>query len=499
MHEDRIRSKECMKKIMTAEQAAAMIKDGMTLGCSGFTPAGYPKCVPIALAKRVTEGGEKIKVKLCTGASVGDELDGHLARAKMVTKRLPYQTTNDMRNNINDGVTEYLDIHLSQVAQYTRYGFLGKFDYAIVEAVAITEDGHIVPSTSVGNTPSYVKMAEKVIVEVNTTQPLALEGMHDIYMPADPPNRREIPIYRTDDRIGTPYIPCGPEKIAAVVICDIKDTTRDLAPVDDASKAISGHLIDFFENEVKQGRLPKNLLPLQSGVGSVANAVLGGLAHSKFENLTCYTEVLQDSMLELIDSGKAKAVSCTSITLSKNGLKPFYDNLEQKYRKVILMRPQEISNHPEIARRLGVITMNTAIECDIYGHVNSTHIMGSRMMNGIGGSGDFTRNGYITIFTTESIARKGAISSIVPMCAHIDHTEHEVMVIITDQGVADMRGLSPKERAKLVINNCAHPDYRPMLNDYFKRAEAGKFKHTPHMLREALSWHAKFVETGSMK
>ncbi|HDP79843.1 MAG TPA: acetyl-CoA hydrolase/transferase family protein [Spirochaetes bacterium] len=498
MHGDRIRNKECAGKIMEPGQAAAMVKDGMTLGCSGFTPAGYPKCVPMALAGRVTEGGENLRVTLCTGASVGDELDGSLARAKMVAKRLPYQTTDDMRSAINEGLTEYTDLHLSQVGQYVRYGFLGKIDLAIVEAVAITEDGHIVPSTSVGCTPSYVQMAEKVIVEVNTTQPLDLMGMSDIYTPEDPPGRKPIPILKADDRIGTPYIPCGSEKIAAVVMCGIKDGTRALAPVDEAARAIAGNLIDFFENEVRRGRLPVNLLPLQSGVGSVANGVLAGLTGSRFENLSCYTEVVQDSMLDLIDAGKTGAVSCTSLTLSGGGLKRFYEGIG-RYRDVIIMRPQEISNNPEVARRLGVIAMNTAIECDIYGNVNSTHIMGSRMMNGIGGSGDFARNGYLTIFTTESTARKGAVSSIVPMCSHVDHTEHDVMVIITEQGVADMRGLSPKERAKVVINNCAHPDYRPMLRDYFERAAAGSFRHTPHLLREALSWHARFSETGSMK
>ncbi len=498
MSSERIRNKVAESKLMSAEEAAALIKDGMNVGASGFTPAGYPKAVPTALARRVEESGEKLKINLYTGASVGDELDGALSRAGVVAKRMPYQTTGDMRNNINNGSTSYIDCHLSQVAQQVRYGFWGKIDVAIIEVVAITEDGGLVPSTSVGNSPVYVEMADKVIVEVNTTQPLELEGMSDIYLPKNPPNREAIPILKTHDRIGTTAIPCDPAKIAAVVMCDVKDTTRDLAPIDDDAKAISGHLIKFFENEVKEGRLPKNLLPLQSGVGSVANAVLAGMADSDFDNLTCYTEVVQDSMLDLIDTGKAEAVSCTSITLSNTGLEHFYKNIN-KYKDVIIMRPQEISNNPEIARRLGVITMNTAIECDIYGNVNSTHIMGSRMMNGIGGSGDFTRNGYITIFTTVSTAKGGDISSIVPMVSHHDHTEHEVMVIVTDQGVADLRGCSPQERAEKIIENCAHPDYRPMLREYYEKSKKGKFQHTPHLMDEALSWHDRFNKTGSMK
>ncbi|QEK13325.1 acetyl-CoA hydrolase/transferase family protein [Crassaminicella thermophila] len=498
MLENRIRNKTLQNKIMSADEAALLIKDGMNVGTSGFTPSGYPKAVPLALAKRVETTGEKIKIGLFTGASVGDELDGSLSRSKIIRKRLPYQTNESLRKYINDGECEYLDMHLSHVPQYAQYGFLGKLDLAIIEAVGITEEGGIIPSTSIGCSPTFIKIAEKVIVEINTSQPLELEGMADIYIPNDPPHRKPIPITKVNDKIGTPYIPCDVNKIAAIVVTDIKDNVRPLAPIDDISKTISGHLIDFLEHEVKVGRLPKTLFPLQSGVGSVANAVLGGLLESSFENLLCYTEVIQDSMLDLLDSGKALFASGTSITPSEEGLIRFKENINF-YKDKIILRPQEISNHPEIIRRLGIIAINTAIEADIYGNINSTNIMGTRMMNGIGGSGDFTRNAYISIFTTPSTAKNGDISSIVPMVAHHDHTEHDVMVLITEQGVADLRGLSPKERAKLIINNCAHPTYQPMLKDYFERAQKSKFKHTPHMLSEALSWHDQFIKNGTMK
>jgi succinyl-CoA:acetate CoA-transferase len=494
---ERIRNTQLRAKVMSAEEAALIIKDGMNIGASGFTPSGYPKAVPLALAKRV-EQGEKLRVGLFTGASVGDELDGALARAGVVSRRLPYQTNDHMRQAINAGQVEFVDMHLSHTPQYARYGYLGKIDVALVEAVAITEDGHIIPSTSVGATPAYVEMADKVIVEINTSQPPELEGMHDIYRPESPPRRQPIPLAATGDRIGTPYIPCSPDRIAAIVITDIADNVRPLGAIDECSKQVSALLIDFLQHEVKQGRLPRNLLPLQSGVGSVANAVLAGLLNSQFHDLTCYTEVIQDSMLDLLDSGKVSIASGCSITPSAEGLARFKKNI-LFYRDRIILRPQDITNNPEIARRLGVISMNTAIEADIYGNVNSTHIMGQRMMNGIGGSGDFARNAYLTIFTTASVAKGGAISSIVPMVAHHDHTEHDVMVIITEQGIADLRGQSPKQRAMSIINNCAHPDYRPMLTDYFERAMLGHFKHTPHLLGEALSWHQRLLETGTMR
>ena len=191
--------------------------------------------------------------------------------------------------------------------------------------------------------------------------------------------------------------------------------------------------------------------------------------------------------------------SATAFSLSPDGIAEFDKDIEF-YRERIILRPQEISNHPEIARRLGVIATNAMIEADIYGNVNSTHIMGTRMMNGIGGSGDFARNGYLSIFMSPSTAKDGKISTIVPMVSHVDHTEHDVKVIVTEQGLADLRGLSPRQRAKAIIENCAHPDFKPMLLDYFERACAsGRGMHTPHLLQEALSWHEQFEQTGTMR
>lgn len=495
---DRVRCKELHAKIVTAEEAASCIKPNMNIGTSGFTPSGYPKAVPLALAKRMEK--EPFTINLWTGASVGKELDGALASVGGIKRRMPYQTNKELRAAINSGKVEYCDLHLSESAQLTRYGFMGgKVDVAIVEACAITEEGNIIPTTSMGNTASYVQSADIVIVEVNTSQPLELEGMHDVYVPLDPPNRQPIPLVKASDRIGTTYIPCGPEKIKYIVPCDIIDGVRPFGAIDDNAKKMSEHVLEFFNQEIKAGRLPKNLLPLQSGVGNVANAVISGFVDSDLTDLEVYTEVIQDGMFDLIDAGKLKFASGTSLSPSPDGLKRFYENIKT-YREKMVLRPQEIANSPEIARRIGIIAMNTAIEMDIFGNVNSTHIMGSKMMNGIGGSGDFARNAYLTCFFSASTAKDGAISSIVPMCSHIDHTEHDTDIFVTEIGLADLRGLSPRERARKIINNCAHPDYRPMLMDYLERAEAAtKHAHTPHILQEALSWHTKFVESGTMK
>ena len=498
MH-DRIHHAGLAERLMPAERAAEQIQPGMTVAMSGFTGAGYPKAVPRALAARMEAAGGGFRIRVLTGASTAPDLDGVLARADGVELRLPYQSDPALRDRINAGDIDYLDIHLSHVAQHTWFGYFGHVDVAVVEVVAILEDGRLVPSSSVGNNKTWLDQADKVILEVNSFQPAAMEGMHDIYYgTALPPDRLPIPLTRPDDRIGSPYLHVDPAKVVAVVETDAPDRNSPFTPPDDASRQIAGHLLEFFEHEVARGRLTEQLLPLQSGVGNIANAVLTALGDAGYEGLTAFTEVIQDSMLDLVRGGVLSTASATSFSLSATGVEEFITNVDF-YRDRIVLRPQEISNHPELIRRLGCIAMNGMIEADIYGNVNSTHVAGTRVMNGIGGSGDFARNAYLSVFMSPSIARGGVISGIVPMVSHVDHTEHDTMVIVTEQGLADLRGLSPKQRAQLVIDHCAHPDYRPLLQDYFDRARRDSYgKHTPHLLHEALSWHERLVEQGTM-
>lgn len=493
---DRVRSSEFRRKITDAATAARYIRDGMTVSMSGFTPSGYPKKVPVALADRVKKTREPCRIFLLTGASVGEEIDGELSRLGVIAKRTPYQTNDELRRRINSGDSLFFDTHLGEVDGHIRRGFYGKIDIAVIEATAITEEGYIVPSTSVGNAPTALKAAEKVIIEVNTAQPAELEGFHDIYILEDPPKRTPVPLVRPGDRIGSPYMCVDPGKVCAVVLTDQKDSPRPLAEPDDACTAIADHLLDFLEHEVDKGRLPKNLLPLQSGVGNVANSVLKGFLESSFTDLSFYSEVIQDGAIDLIDAGKIAVASGTALTLSPARLDDVLSNLS-RYKGRIVLRPQEISNCGEIISRLGVIAINTAVEADIYGNVNSSHILGSKLMNGLGGSGDFARNAYLSIFCTPSAKGNGRISSIVPMVSHIDHTEHDVDIIVTEQGIADLRGLSPVERAETIIQKCAHPDFKGPLTEYLANARRSG-GHIPIDLATALSWHVNYITKGKM-
>jgi succinate CoA transferase len=431
-----------------------------------------------------------------TGASTGDRLDGALARAEAVKFRTPYQSNKDMRTGINTGANPYFDMHLSMVAQELRYGFLGKVDVAIVEAADVTEDGEIVPTCGVGILPTICRLADKIIVELNDKHPKEIRGMHDLAEPLDPPHRREIAIYSPSDRVGATCIKVDPAKIVGVVRTSEPNDEGGFAPLDEVTQAIGNNVAQFLVSEMEAGRLPKEFLPLQSGVGNVANAVLGALGdNEKIPAFNVYTEVIQDAVIALMKKGRVKFASGCSLSVTRPVIQDIYANLDF-FKDKLLLRPQEYSNNPEVVRRLGIITINTALEADIFGNINSTHVNGTRMMNGIGGSGDFARNGYLSIFTTPSTAKEGKISAFVPMVSHLDHSEHSVKIIITEYGIADLRGKSPRQRAEEIIEKCVHPDYKPLLREYLELGVKGQ---TPQDLACAFAFHQEVAASGDMR
>ena len=485
-------------KVMTAEEAASFVNNGDIIGFSGFTPAGCPKEVPTAIAKRAEAAhaeGKEFKIGMYTGASTGDSLDGALARANAIMFRTPYQSNRDLRSRLNAQEAHYFDMHLSHLAQELRYGFLPKPKFAIVEACELTDDGEIVPTSGVGILPTICRLADHIIVELNAAHPAALRGMHDIYEPQDPPCREAIPVYKPSDRCGQPFVKVDPKKIIAVVKTNRPNEVGKFSPLDAVTHQIGANVANFLAAEIKAGRIPASFLPIQSGVGNIANAVLSSLGENPdIPPFEMYTEVIQDAVIGLMKEGHCKFASGCSLTVSQPVLEQVYGDLDF-FKERIVLRPQEISNNPEVARRLGLITINTALEADIFGNVNSTHVLGTKMMNGIGGSCDFTRNAYISIFTTPSTAKDGKISSIVPMVSHLDQSEHSVKVLITEHGVADLRGKSPIQRAHCIIDNCVAPEYRDMLRRYLESAPKA---HTPANLNTCFEMHRAFAETGDM-
>ena len=483
---------------ITAEEAASYIKNGDNVAFSGFTASGTPKVVTVALAeraKKLHEEGKPFKINVFTGASTNDHVDGELARANAVAIRTPYQSHSDMRKSLNSAEMNYFDLHLSHLSQNLRYGFYGDIDVAIIEATEMSPNGEVILGAGLGMTPTIAQLAKKVIIEYSSYYRNSFRGFHDNYVPQDPPHRREIPIYKPSDRIGSTVLKIDPKKIIGVVPSNASESIKPFTAPDEVSQRISENICHFLASKVREGRIPKEFLPIQSGVGNVANAVLYGLGENpEIPQFEMYTEVIQDAVMHLMEQGRCKFASTCALTFSDDAMLHFMDNIDF-FRDKVLMRPGEISNSPEIVRRLGLIAMNTALEADIFGNVNSTHVLGTKMMHGIGGSADFCRNAYLSIFSCPSIQKGGKISTIVPMVSHLDHSEHSVKILATEQGVADLRGKDPRQRAETIIENCVHPMYKELMWDYLKLSKGG---HTPHTLKAAFALHHAFSEKGDM-
>jgi propionyl-CoA:succinyl-CoA transferase len=483
---------------LTAEEAAQLIGHDSMVAFSGFTPAGAAKAVPLALAKRARElhaNGQPFQIRVLTGASTGRSLDDALAEADAISWRAPYQSSVLLRERINDGRVAFVDMHLSHVPQSVLFGFFGKIDFAVIEASRVTSDGRVFLTNSVGASPTFLQTADKVIIELNRSASPKISDMADIVIPKPPPFRPAIDLDYPLQRIGKTYARVDPEKIVGIVETNSPDELNEFAPPNAACNAIARHVVQFLLEEMASGRIPPEMLPIQAGVGNVANAVLAGLGkHPDIPELVMFTEVFQSSAFELMTQEKIRGASTTALTLTSQQMTDLIDEIDY-YAPRIVLRPQEISNNPAAVRQVGVIALNTAVEFDIFGHVNSTHVMGRSMINGIGGSGDFARNAYLSIFMCPSIAKDGRISTVVPMCPHVDHNEHSVNVVVTEQGLADLRGLAPEDRAEHIIEQCAHPRFRDYLHDYIRRANPG---HIRHDLSRCFELHQNMLRYGNM-
>jgi len=483
---------------LNPEEAVAHIFDGATLAFSGFADAGAAKVVPRALAakaRKLHEKGRPFKVRLLTGASSGADIDEALAQARAISWRAPYQSSATLRKQINGQEVEYVDMHLSHVSQTVNAGFFGKVDFAVVEATEVTPDGRVYLTTSIGASPTYLKCAEHVIIEINRYHSERLREMSDVAMLPSPPHRNPIPIHDVLTKLGWPYAVVDPRKVVGIVESDEPDYVDMPETGNGFIQKIADNVLRFLFDEVLNGRIPEEFLPVQTGVGSIINGVMAALGKNPYiPQLQVYSLIIQDALIEMMEQGKVVAASGTSLALTSEVLKRVYQHMDFFVPRMVL-RPQEISNHPAVIRRLGVIALNAAIEVDIYGNVNSSHLFGTNVVNGVGGSGEFTRNSYLPIIMCPSITRKGKISCVVPMVPHVDSNEHSVQVIVTDQGLADLRGLGPMQRARAIIDNCAHPAYRDYLYRYIHRSRVG---HIRHNLRECFELHRNLIEHGTM-
>ncbi|MCE4615149.1 MAG: hypothetical protein F7B60_06450 [Desulfurococcales archaeon] len=470
------------------------VDNSLVIGTSGFGSVGYPKTMPKYLAEKAES--KSVKISILTGASAY-AMDGIFAEKRVAVRRYPYQNNPVMRKMINEGLVEFMDYHLGEWPFLVRYGWLdevvGNIDLAIVEAAQVLDDG-FVPTGSIGAITAFVEKARYVIVEVNRDVSEEMNGIHDIYVPQP---GEPIPLRNVEDRIGSPIVRLPKGKLLGIVESSGIDVGGKPVEPGKVEKAIAENLLEFFQKEIENGRLPGNLYPLESGVGAVNDAVFKAVGEAGFKGLKAWTEVIQDSLLNMYLEEKMDALSATSLMLSPKNLERVYQEAEE-IKKDIVLRPQDITNNIELIRRLRVIAINTAVEVDILGNVNSTHILGKNMINGIGGSGDYSRGAFLSIFITPSIRKNGRISTIVPLVTHVDTVDHDVDVIVTDQGYCDLRGLSLRERAKVIIERCSHPTYKNQLWSYYNEAVKSE-GHSPSILEKAFSFHLNYIKNGDMR
>lgn len=488
MLSQRIRNRSLLKRVVTPEVAASLVKNGMTVGTAGDAKRGFASLFFSALADRAKQGGVKDLSLWSSGSTEG--LEGMLAEVGALKRKWGSLANSTLRKQINSGKVLCNDMRGEMFSFMVRSKIYGKLDFAIVDAVSITEEGFVVPSHTPIDIGSLMEAAEQVIVEIDGSLPPEIEGLYDHYLPPLQPYIKEIPLYNVGQRIGTPYIPVSPDKIKAIVISDCEKKGARLIVPDERSNKLSENVASFLNEEVQKERLPKNLYPIEIGLGSIADAIMKNLVHRDYTNLEVFSAVIGDGVIDLIEAGKCRAATGSGMFVSDNGWEKFCKDIE-KFKKVLIMRPLEIVDHPETIRRLRIIAINGAIEVDIYGHVNSSHIQGVNLVNGIGGSSVFASNGYLSIFTLLSTNNSDNVSAIVPMVSHVDHSEHCVDVLATEIGIADLRGLSPVERAEAIIENCAHPDYRMHLREYLIKAKKDVGGHEPHILEEAFSFHQR--------
>ena len=468
--------------LWSAGEAAGRIDADATLGVSGFGSVGYPKAVPFALA----DAERDLSLTVVSGGSVGEEIDTALVEADAIERRYPFQARPEIRESINEGRVAFHDRHISSLGDEVAYGRLADLDVALIEVVAVGEDW-LIPSTSVGHTPTYVEQADELLVEVNDAQPLGLQVLHDLYRRGAPPDREPIPLTRPDERIGPGRVRFDPSKLVGVVRTDRPDTPYSFRTPGETERAISDNLAAFLAEELDRNPILAERVHLQFGVGSIGNAMVEVVDTVEFGDRAVHYlgEVLQDGLLDLLAAGQVESASATSLALSADGQDRLFENLDA-YAPDIVLRPASVSNSAEVVDRFGVVGVNSALSVDVYGNVNSTHLGGTHVVNGIGGSADFSRNCPLAIVALPS-RTDGGTPRVVPMVTHVDHTEHDVDVIVTEQGLADLRGLSPRERAERMVAACAHPDDRDDLRAYLDRA-GRTGGNLPHDLDFAFDW-----------
>jgi len=476
-------------KLCTPEQAAALIPEGAVVTASGYTAAGDPKAVLSALADRA-KAGDIHAIDLITAAQLSVQAENALAEAGVIRRRAPFSVSPSLRARANSGQLHYVEAAMSKMPRLFASGCFGSPDVAVVEALALDEEGRLIPTTSVGMTQLMCHMAKQIIVEVNTAQPELLWGLHDVY---DSPSHTGTLLRAPGERVGLPYVTLDLGKVAAVTMSHEPDRPQPVTQPTQAEQAICQNLMAFLARTYPNGVLP----PIQTGIGGLSRAILTAFRTSSYEGLTFFCGALQEEMVDLLAAGKASLLSGGSIALTPHTidiLRPFGPDL----REHLVLRSMEVCNSTAAVSSLGILALNTGIEMDLFGNVNSSHIGGTQVVNGIGGGAAFAANAGLSVMLMPSVRKDGRISCFVPATPHVDVIHHDVDVVISEFGTADLRGRDDVECAQSIIENCAHPVYRPGLQLALEKA-LSHGGHHPMVLSGSFSWQEALQKSGTMR
>lgn len=475
-------AKSLQDKVVTPEEAVQKIKNHSVLAFGGYTSSGYPKKIIESLVQRSKK--EDLSFTILTGANVGP-IDAALSESNLKIRRAPMIQNSLLSKAVNEGKVDYVEVQMHDMPNLLKKEKFGRINYFVLEGIELTDEGHLYPTSSIGMNQHFIDQSEKVIIEINRSQPNTLKGMHDIYHQST----KGVPLNEVNDIIGNPYLEIPLEKIEMIVYSDELDQLAPTGKELPQAEEISNRLNDFLYKE-----FGKDLPPLQTGFGGIARKIVKGLNEESFENIEFFCGILQEENIELINSGNGKCASTGSIEMTNKVIELLENN--EALRKKIIIRNNDVTNNSEVISRLGLVSLLGALEVDIYGNVNLSHVMGNRVLNGLGGGTNFAHNAQLTIVLLPSTTANGKISTIVPMVAHHDIIAHDVDVIITEYGVADLRGLTDRERANSVIQNCTDA-YQEQLKDYYEEA-VSKGGHHPVVLNKAFEWHMRFQESKTM-
>ncbi len=473
----RVRSKGLRARIMGAAEAVERFvpeRGSIAFSCMGGS--SLAKEVPEALG-RSAASGRKYDLTLLTGGATTARFEAAVASVG-IRRRFPY-LSGPARKAVNEGTVEFFDTRIGEFPEFVRRGYFTggqPIDVAVIEATAIDERGRITPSLSLDALPAFADASRRLIVELNERKP-DLTGLHDIYRVRA---GVAVPIRGVRDRVGRPYVEVPISKIAAIVLTDRpEEPSAAYSPPVPADRGIAQTVAAFLEKELASKAWTR--FTLQLGAGPVAAALLDALS---FRKLDIWTEGIPSRWTEALGD-KVRGISSTAMYLlpgDERVLDEAFQHLA-KLRRDVVLRPYDVSNSLEVIGRLGVVTVQQAIEVDVFGGANTSHI-GSEVHNGVGGSPDFDRAARLVVVVLPSTASGGRFSRIVPLLASPDIPRQDVDVLVTDQGWADLRGLSARERAEAIIDRCSHPTFRDRLEEYWRSAKA-KGGHLPFDLDAA--------------